>query len=66
VAANGHIYFTSLESGAVTVLTAGTAKPVVAALNPELGERCSATPAISDDALYIRTATHLYAFAEGN
>ena len=39
-------------------------KPVVVAKNPELGERCAATPAIADDALYIRTATHLYAFAE--
>jgi len=64
VAANGHIYFTSLESGVVTALKAGSEKAVVAAKNPELGERCSATPAIADDALYIRTAAHLYAFAE--
>jgi outer membrane protein assembly factor BamB len=64
VAANGNIYFTSLESGGVTVVKAGSAKLVVVAENPELGERCSATPAIADDALYIRTAAHLYAFAE--
>jgi outer membrane protein assembly factor BamB len=64
VAANGHIYFTSLENGIVTVLKAGSEKPVVIAQNPELGERCSATPAVADDTLYIRTAAHLYAFAE--
>jgi outer membrane protein assembly factor BamB len=64
VAAGGCIYFTSLESGTVTVLKAGSQKPVIVAQNPELGERCSATPAIADDAIYVRTATHLYAFAE--
>jgi outer membrane protein assembly factor BamB len=64
VAASGAIYFASLENGAVTVLKAGSEKPVVLALNPELGERCSATPAIADNTLYIRTAAHLYAFAE--
>ena len=64
VAAGGNIYFTSLQDGAVTVLKAGSQKAVVLAKNPELGERCSATPAIADNALYIRTATHLYAFGE--
>ncbi len=64
VAANGHIYLTSLDSGAVTVLKAGSEKPVVVAKNPKLGERTAATPAIADDTLYVRTATHLYAFAE--
>lgn len=63
VAADGRIYFTSLE-GSVTVLKAGSDKPVVVAKNPELGERCAATPAIADDTIYFRTATHLYAFAE--
>ncbi len=63
VAANGHIYFTSLEDGAVTVLKAGSEKPVVVAKNPKLGERTAATPAIADDILYVRTAAHLYAFA---
>ncbi len=66
VAANGHIYFTSLDTAGVTVVKAGSAKPVVVAQNPELGERCSATPAIADNAIYIRTATHLYASAEKN
>ncbi|HKB39270.1 MAG TPA: PQQ-binding-like beta-propeller repeat protein, partial [Gemmataceae bacterium] len=63
VAANGHIYFTSLDDGTVTVLKAGTDKPEVVARNPALGERVAATPAIADDTLYVRTARHLYAFA---
>jgi outer membrane protein assembly factor BamB len=64
VAANGHIYLTSLTDGTVTVLKAGLGTPEVVASNPALGERVSATPAIADDTLYIRTARHLYAFAE--
>jgi outer membrane protein assembly factor BamB len=64
VAANGHIYVTSLLNGVVTVLKVGSKKPVIVAKNPELAERVAATPAIADDALYIRTAGHLYAFAE--
>ncbi|MCI0379972.1 MAG: PQQ-binding-like beta-propeller repeat protein [Gemmataceae bacterium] len=63
VAANGHIFFTSLDNGVITVLKAGTAKPEVVAQNPELGERVAATPAIADNTLYVRTAGHLYAFA---
>jgi outer membrane protein assembly factor BamB len=62
VAANGHIYLTSLD-GAVTVLKAGSDKPAVVARN-RLGERTAATPAIADDTLYVRTEKHLYAFAE--
>lgn len=65
VAANGHIYCTSLDDGTVTVLKAGSSKPEVIAKNPKLGERVAATPAIADDTLYVRTAGHLYAFAEG-
>ncbi len=64
VAANGFIYLTALDDGTVTVLKAGSDKPVVAVKNPKLGERTAATPAIADDTLYIRTAKHLYAFAE--
>ncbi len=64
VAAGGHVYFTSLEEGVVTVLAAGTPEPQIVAENPPLGERVSATPAIADDTIYIRTAGHLYAFAE--
>jgi hypothetical protein len=36
--------------------------PEVVADNPPLGERLSATPAIADDTLYLRTDGHLYAF----
>ena len=57
VAANGHIYFTSLEDGVVTVLKAGAEKPEVVAPNPQLDERVAATPAIADDTLYVRTAS---------
>jgi outer membrane protein assembly factor BamB len=64
VAAGGNIYFTSLVDGTVTVLKAGTSQPEVVARNNPLGERTAATPAIADDTLYIRTAGHLYAFAE--
>lgn len=64
VAANGSLYFVSLEDGAVTVLKAGTAAPEVVARNPALGERVGATPAIADDTLYLRSDAHLYAFAE--
>lgn len=63
VAANGHIYFTALADGAVTVVKAGSAKPEVAAKNPPLGERVAATPALADNTLYLRTEKHLYAFA---
>lgn len=64
VAANGHIYFVSLEDGAVTVLKAGSSKAEATASNPPLGERVAATPAIADGTLYVRTDRHLYAFAE--
>ena len=64
VAANGFIYLIRLDDGTVTVLKAGQPRPEVVARNDALGERVSATPAIADDTLYIRTAGHLYAFAE--
>jgi outer membrane protein assembly factor BamB len=63
VAAGGHIYFTSLTDGEVTVLKAGVADAEVVARNAPLGERVAATPAIADNTLYIRAAEHLYAFA---
>lgn len=66
VAAGGHIYFTSLNDGVVTVLKAGASAPEIVAENPPLGERTAATPAIAGDTLYIRTAGHLYAFAAKN
>jgi outer membrane protein assembly factor BamB len=64
VAADGRIYFASLADGAVTVIEAGADPPKVIKKNPPLGERLSATPAIADDTLYVRTATRLYAFGE--
>jgi outer membrane protein assembly factor BamB len=64
VAANGFIYMTSLEDGVVTVLKAGAAKREVAVKNPKLGERVTASLAIADNTIYLRTATKLYAFAE--
>jgi outer membrane protein assembly factor BamB len=65
VAADGRIYLTSLEDGTVTVLKAGTPRPERLARNPKLGERVAATPALADNAIYIRTASKLYAFAQG-
>jgi outer membrane protein assembly factor BamB len=64
VAANGHVYFTSLADGTVTVLKAGSPKPEVVIKNQPLNERTAATPAIADDTLYVRTAGHLYAFTD--
>lgn len=64
IAANGRIYFASLEDGVVTVLEGGTNPAKVVVENPSLGERIIATPAIADDTLYIRTDKHLWAFAE--
>ncbi len=62
VAANGNVYFTSLDDGSITVLEAGAPKLKVVAANSALDERTAATPAIADDTLYVRTAKHLYAF----
>jgi hypothetical protein len=46
------------------VLKAGTAKREAVVKNPKLGERVTASPAIADNTIYLRTATKLYAFAE--
>jgi outer membrane protein assembly factor BamB len=64
VAANGNIYFTSLDDGTITVLDGKSEGAKTVMKNPPLGERTAATPAIADDTLYVRTADHLYAFAE--
>lgn len=63
VAANGHIYLTSLD-GVITVLKAGAAKPEVVVKNPKLDTSIAATPAIADDTLYVRTDKHLWAFGK--
>jgi outer membrane protein assembly factor BamB len=57
--ADGKLYFTS-EAGVVTVLLAGRNFTLLSK-NP-LGERTLASPAVSDDALFIRTAGHLWKF----
>jgi len=64
VAANGHIYTVTLDDGTFTVFKAGEAVPDVVAKNPKLGERVAATPAIAGNTLYVRSANHLWAFAE--
>ena len=61
VAADGKIYFASTR-GMVSVIEAGDRLKVLA--RNKLDERIAATPAITDDKLYIRTATHLWAFGE--
>lgn len=60
VAAAGRIYVASLN-GKVTVLAAGGDAPKVLH-QVEFGERIAATPALVDKALYLRTATALFAF----
>ena len=64
VAANGKVYFASLDEGIVTVIEGGAAKPTEVFKSEPFGERISATPAIADDTLYVRTAGHLYAFGK--
>jgi len=61
VAANGYIYVVS-EPGIFAVLRAGDAVDM-AAIN-KLGESVRCTPAIANDTLYVRSATHLWAFRE--
>lgn len=63
VAANGHVYFTSLD-GAITVLKGGADEATVVATNPKLDERTAGTPALAGDTLYLRTEKHLWAFGE--
>lgn len=60
VAAAGRIYVASLN-GKFTVLAAGGELPKVLH-RADFKERISATPALVDKSLYLRTATALYAF----
>ncbi len=62
VAADGRIYFVSLH-GRVTVVAEGGDLPKTLS-HADFGERISATPALVGKALYIRTATALYAFGK--
>jgi outer membrane protein assembly factor BamB len=61
VAADGRLYFASVN-GTVTVITAADQFAVLA--RAELGERIVATPAPVENALYVRTSKHLFAFRE--
>lgn len=60
VEADGRIYLASLP-GKVTVVKTGGDKPEILH-QAEFGERIFATPALVGDKLYLRTATHLWAF----
>ena len=60
VAADGRIYLASLP-GKITVVKTGGDKPEILH-QAEFGERIFATPALLGDKLYLRTATHLWAF----
>ena len=62
VAADGRIYVASI-TGKVTVLAAGGEMPKVLH-HADFGERISATPALVEKALYLRTATALFAFGK--
>ena len=59
VAADGHLYFTSEESG-VFVVKAGPKFALVAINSLGDGEACLATPAISDAMIFVRTQDRLY------
>ena len=59
ILAGGKIYFVS-EAGVANVISIGK-KFKQLAMN-DLGERCLASPAVADGALFIRTAEHLWKF----
>ena len=61
VAAGDYIYFFS-ETGEAIVLAAGR-EPLVVARN-NLGNRILASPAISDQRLFVRTDRHLVAIGQ--
>lgn len=61
VLANGKIYFSS-RNGIITVIKAGSNFNVLA--KNDLDENISATPAIVDNNIFIRTDSSLYAFGE--
>lgn len=62
VAAPGRIYLSSV-AGMISVVDATANELRVLARN-DLGEPVHATPAIADNAIYIRTASHLHAFCQ--
>ena len=62
VAADGRIYFASLN-GRVSVVAAGGAQPKILH-QADFGERICATPALVGKTLYLRTASALFAFGQ--
>jgi len=60
VAADGRIYVASLQ-GKLSVIKAGGEKPEILH-QADFGARILATPALVGDKVYLRTATHLWAF----
>jgi outer membrane protein assembly factor BamB len=62
VAADGRIYFISLQ-GRVTVVAEGGDQPKILS-RADFGERICATPALVEKTLYLRTASTLYAFGQ--
>jgi outer membrane protein assembly factor BamB len=63
VAAGGRIY-AAADTGTVTVLEAGDTLRVLA--RNDLAEPIFATPAVADGTLFVRTASHLYAFGSAS
>ncbi|MEO2048912.1 MAG: PQQ-binding-like beta-propeller repeat protein [Pirellulales bacterium] len=61
VAGDGKIYVMG-ENGFLTVLEQGPKLKVLA--KNDMGESCTATPAIADDRIFVRTQTKLYCFSE--
>src|SRR5262249_52986276 len=62
VGGDGKVYIASIE-GKVVVLKAGDQFKVLA--RNDLGEEITATPALVDGKIYLRTEGHLYAFGLG-
>ena len=60
IAADGRIFLAS-QSGTITVIDPATDQLKILASNA-LGERITATPAMAEDKLYVRTEKHLFAF----
>jgi outer membrane protein assembly factor BamB len=59
IAANGRVYFTS-SKGTIAIIRLADTLDVQA--RNVIGESMMATPAIANDALYVRSAKHLWAF----
>lgn len=62
VAGDGKIYVQG-ENGFITVIRQGPKLEILA--KNDMGDSCTATPAIADNRIYVRTLKKLYCFAEG-